>query len=366
MLAGRRERRVARTGPLSDRIRPLADRPGPLPGLALACAALGPVAVLAIAFPEGGTEPFTLPTLAPILAITLAALWMAPRESAILRSGLVLYALMCIAFYAIPTPVGSNAARLGSLVAGPMAALLLWRRRPWLLALVALPLAYIQWQAPIRDVKTASGDPSASASYYRPLLDFLARQPRPPFRVEIPFTLFHWEAYQVAPRFPLARGWERQLDIKYNHIFYGARLTPAVYEAWLHKVAVRFVAQSDARLDYSAHEEDALISRGVPGLRLVFRSRHWRVYEVRDPTPIVSGAATLTAIGVNSLTLYAQHPGTAFLRVHFTPYWALGQGSGCVGPAGDFVRLTLRRPGPVRLVIRFSLDRIRARSPRCS
>jgi hypothetical protein len=283
-----------------------------------------------------------------------------------LKSGLVLYALMCIASYAIPTPVGSNAARLGSLVAGPLAALLWWRRRPWLLALVALPLVYIQWQAPIRDVRTASGDPSASASYYRPLLNFLARQSGPPFRVEIPFTLFHWEAYEVAPRFPLARGWERQLDIKYNHVFYGPRLTPPAYDAWLHKVAVRFVAQSDARLDYSAHEENALISRGVPGLRLVFRSRHWRVYEVRDPTPIVSGAATLTAIDVNSLTLFAEHPGTAFVRVHFTPYWVLSSGSGCVAPAGDFVRLTLRRPGPVRLVIRFSLDRIRATSPRCS
>ena len=352
VLAGRRERRAA--------------RPGPLPGLALVGASLAPVAVLAIAFPEGGTEPFTLPTLAPILAITLVALWAVPKESVVLRSGLVLYALMCIAFYAIPTPVGSNAARLGALVGGPLAALLWWRRRPLLLALAVLPLAYVQWQAPIRDVRTASGDPSASASYYRPLLNFLARQPGPPFRVEIPFTLFHWEAYQVAPRFPLARGWERQLDIKYNHLFYGARLTPAVYVAWLHKVAVRFVAQSDARLDYSAHKEDALISRRVPGLRLVFRSRHWRVYEVRDPTPIVTGAATLAAIDVNSLTLYAQHPGTAFVRVHFTPYWALGQGSGCVEPAGDFVRLTLRRPGPVRLVIRFSLDRIRATSPRCS
>jgi hypothetical protein len=131
-------------------------------------------------------------------------------------------------------------------------------------------------------------------------------------------------------------------------------------------VAVRFVAQSDARLDYSAHQEQALLSRGLPGLRPVFASRHWRVYEVRDPTPIVSGAATLTRIDVNSLTLHAQRPGSAFVRVHFTPYWALDQGSGCVGPAGDFTRLTLRAPGTVRLVIRFSLGRIRARTPRCA
>ena len=111
---------------------------------------------------------------------------------------------------------------------------------------------YLQWQAPIRDVYRSANDPSMSVSYYEPLLAFLGRQSGPPFRVEIPFTKFHWEAYDVAPRFPLARGWERQLDIKYNHLFYGGALTPATYEAWLHKLAVRFVAVSDAQLDYSA------------------------------------------------------------------------------------------------------------------
>src|SRR5437868_5521328 len=82
------------------------------------------------------------------------------------------------------------------------------------------------------------------------------------------------------------RRWERQLDIKYNHLFYDGKLTAPVYEAWLHKVGVRFVASSDARLDYSAHKEAALIAAGVPDLRLVFRSRHWRVYAVRNPTAI--------------------------------------------------------------------------------
>ena len=98
----------------------------------------------------------------------------------------------------------------------------------------------------------------------------------------------------------------------------------------------------------------------------MFSSRHWRVYAVRDPTPIVSGAATLKAIDVSSLTLEARRPGTAFVRVHFTPYWALGEGTGCVEPAGDFVRLRLRSAGQIRLVIRFSPARIRATSPRCT
>ena len=336
-----------------------------VPGLLVIAAALAPVLLLAVAFPEGGSEPFTLATLWPIPAISLVALVVIPKRHVALLTGVVLYALGCIAAYKLATPVGSNAARLGPLMAGPLAALLWSRRhRAWLLV-TALPLLYFQWQAPIRDVRTSAGDPSVEESYYKPLLSFLEAQHGPPFRVEIPFTRFHWEAYEVAPRFPLARGWERQLDIKYNGLFYGGQLTAATYNAWLHRLAVRYVAVSDADLDYSAHQETALIDRGLPYLRLVFRSAHWHVYAVQRPTPIAQGAATLDELGPNSLTLRASRPGTVRLRVRFTPYWALAQGSGCVIDDHGFVSLTLRRAGPVRLVTRFALGRIGSTSPRC-
>jgi hypothetical protein len=197
------------------------------------------------------------------------------------------------------------------------------------------------------------------------LISFLSRQGGPPFRVEIPFTRFHWEAYQVAPRFPLARGWERQLDIKYNQLFYDKPLNARTYEAWLHQLAVRFVAVPDATLDFSAHREAALIDRGLPYLRLVDRTPHWRVYEVARPTPIVQGAARLSALGPNSVSLRATRSGTALVRVRFSPYWKLSGAPGCVKPDGDFTLLQLRRPGRVRLVMQFSLERIGARSPRC-
>ncbi|HWK16737.1 MAG TPA: hypothetical protein VNR66_04720, partial [Solirubrobacteraceae bacterium] len=109
-----------------------------------------------------------------------------------------------------------------------------------------------------------------------------------------------------------------------------------------------------------------LIDGGLPYLRLVARLPHWRVYEVTDATDIVQGAATLTAIGADSLTLHALRPGRAYVRVHFTPYWKLSDGFGCVRPAGDFTELTLRRAGTLRLQAVFSLGRIGARSPRCS
>ena len=337
-----------------------------LPGIGVVVAALAPVLALSVAFPEGGSEPFTLGTLAPDVAVAVLALLALPKREWTLRAGVLLYLVGCIVAHEVPTPVGSNAARLGALVAGPLAAMLWWPRRERLLMLSALPLLYLQWQAPIRDVYITANDRSVLASYYRPLLAFLARQPGPPFRVEIPFTKFHWEAYDVAPRFPLARGWERQLDIKYNRLFYGGPLTPATYEAWLHRMAVRFVAVSDARLDYSAEGEQALIDSGLPYLQPVLRTQHWRVYAVSDPTPIVQGPATLEKLGPNSLTLDARRAGTVLVRVRFTPYWAIDQGSGCVEPAGDFTQLRLRAPGKVRLVTAFSFGRIRAKSPRCT
>ena len=171
------------------------------------------------------------------------------------------------------------------------------------LLVAIVPLLYLQWQAPVRDVRTADDNGEVTTAYFQPLIDYLGRQSGPPFRIEIPFTLFHWEAYVMAPRFPLARGWERQLDIKYNDLFYGGPLTPATYEAWLHQLAVRFVAVSDADLDYSAKKEVALIDHGLPYLRLVLRTRHWRVYAVGDATPIVEGAATLQTLGANYLQL---------------------------------------------------------------
>jgi hypothetical protein len=336
------------------------------PALAVILAALAPVLALSVAFPEGGIEPFAFAALWPIPVIAAVAFIALPRDEVTLRAGVLLYGLGCILSYAVATPVGGNAVRLGTLFGGPFAALIWWRgRRRWLLA-AALPLLYLQWQAPVRDVRLSAQDPSASSGYYQPLLSFLGRQPGPPFRVEIPFTAFHWEAYVVADRFPIARGWERQLDIKDNHLFYGGTLNAATYRAWLDRLAVRFVAVSDAGLDYSARGEAALIDSGLPYLRLVMHGRHWRVYAVSHPTPIAQRDAVLRSFGPDSLSLTAIRPGRVFLRVRYTPYWKLTQGSGCVSPAGDFTALTLRRAGPVKLVIGFSLARIGARSPRCN
>ena len=99
--------------------------------------------------------------------------------------------------------------------------------------------------------------------------------------MEIPFTDNHWESRWVAPRVPLARGWERQLDRQRNALFYDGRpLTAARYRRWLDDNAVRFVALPDAPIDYSAAREAGSCARARPYLREVWRDAHWRVFAV--------------------------------------------------------------------------------------
>ena len=262
-----------------------------------------------------------------------------------------------LAAFALHTPIGANAARLGTLAAGPLAALLLADRRVLLAA--AAPLLYLQFQPPIRDLVDQAGDPSTNAAYYRPLLRFLRRQPGPPFRIEIPPTRFHYETYEVAPHFVLARGWERQLDIRYDQLFYGGPLTAAD----VRRVAaplrgpVRRPRGCAARL--RGAQEVRLIEGGLPYLSAVSTRRHWRVYEVADPMPIVTGAATLTGDRPELIHARATRPGEALVRVRFTP---TGRSAGIrMRPLGRSVhRGKLRHAGTARLTIRFALGRIGA------
>jgi hypothetical protein len=335
-------------------------------GVALAAGALVPVAAFALAFPEGGSEPFAFSSCWPALAFAVVALALLPRAERTLRVAVVLYALGCFAAYAFSTPVGGNVMRLGTLAGGPLLALVLWRRRMVALVLVALPLLWWQWSPAVFDVRTASGDASVGRAYFAPLLGFLERHPTAPGRVEIPFTRRHWEARHVAGRYPLARGWERQLDVKDNALFYTGTLTPARYRAWLERMAVRWVALPDVALDYSAKAEAALIRHGLPYLREVWRSRHWRLFAVRDPAPLADPPARVTALEIDALTLAFARPGSALVRVRWTPYWAVRHGDACVARDGDWTRVTARRAGTLRLVARFDLARIAATSARCS
>jgi len=81
----------------------------------------------------------------------------------------------------------------------------------------------------------------------------------------------------VAGELPLARGWERQLDIGRNAIFYADDLDVDAYHRWLRDNAVAFVALADAPPDPSAHAEAELVRRRLPFLEPVWHDEHCAV-----------------------------------------------------------------------------------------
>ena len=136
----------------------------------------------------------------------------------------------------VPNPLGGNMTRLGSLFGGPVLLALAASRAPHAGARagrVPRCSSGLAWQVitPIRQTSESLGDPSTERSYYEPLKSMAAAHGAERERIEIPHTFSHWETAYVSPRFSLARGWLRQLDVERNDLFYDGRLDHERYRA---------------------------------------------------------------------------------------------------------------------------------------
>ncbi len=337
----------------------------------VAAGAILPGLLIMLAFPESGIQPFAVSSFAWCFAIAVILVVVLPAPERELRAGAAIYAAALVAGVVLDTALGGNLVRLAAVFAGPVAVGALWNRRMTALALLALPLLYWQWLAPVRSVIRGAGDDSSELEYYRPLiaeLDRLAAS-EGPARIEVPFTGNHWETRFLPPAHPLARGWERQLDTTLNPIFYdGTAFSGARYRRWLDSLAVGYVALPDIKLDPAGAHEGHLVRDGrVPGLREIWHDGHWRLYRLAGAQPLATPPARVTKVGLDSLTLTTPRPATSIVRVRFTPYWALTSGAGCVGRAtGGWTRVRLTKAGDAVLGIRFALTRIRATSERCT
>ena len=351
----------------------LSARDRRLAGTAVALAALAPALFLSAAFPEGSWAPFPFSAYLPIPLFCAACLLVLPPEERALRAGAVLYAVGATLAVVFETPMGGTASRLGMLFGGPVLLCAAWDRlrRPSLpLLAVALAgfglLAYWQWTSAVRDIDKAIHDPAAESGYFDPLRAYLATLPDQR-RIEIPFTSSRWENAEVAPLAPLARGWQRQLDTGRNPVFYRGDLNRLTYASWLAENAVRYVALPSTKPDRSSYAERALIEDGLPYLRLRWRSREWRVYEVLLPAPMVisQGRANLVLeqLGSDELLLDVKRPGEALVRVRWTPYWFAA--GGCVEKAGKWTRVIADEPGFMRMSTRFAPERIVQHGRRC-
>jgi hypothetical protein len=232
------------------------------------------------------------------------------------------------------------------------------RRVPVLaLAVVGVGLLYLQWLPAVRAVAEAHGDPSTRLAFQAEARDYLVKVAQPGERVEVPLTMNHWEAADLAKVVPLARGWERQLDQKANPIFYdGQPLTASTYHDWLRENAVRWVALPNAPLDYSAQSEKLLLERGARFLKLVYRSPRWRIWEVAGVDPPASNGARLLAVGPNWFMVDAKK--STVVRYRFTGYWSAT--NACLSrAAGGWTRVQPDEPGVVLVQARFGLERSR-------
>jgi hypothetical protein len=334
-------------------------------------------------FPEGGYEPYPTTSFAATAIVVCVFLWALPRgeHNRVLRVGAVVYLVACLLCVGVQTPMGSNIERYGVLLAGPLllcglaeassSARARRRGRSGYAKGVAVAVAvgvasvWIVW-GPARETKAIAGSPATRASYYAPVERYLLAHRAGLQRVEVPLTRSHWEAAMLAPKVSLARGWEKQLDERYDSALLGAGLSAAGYRAWLKREAVAYVALPDVPLDPSSAREGALIRGGSAYLKPVFASGHWRVYAVRDATPLLTGAGRMTALGSDSFALYADASGRLLVRVHYTRYDTIVAGHGCVASApGGWTYVQAHAPGPIVVGARFSLGRALGLSGEC-
>jgi hypothetical protein len=311
-------------------------------------------ALALIVFPAGtGVFPFHWIDFFAVLVVTSIGVLVARRArgGAPLAAFFALWGLGSVVVYLVPSPLGDNWTRLSAFVFPVMLLTAsLAGFRPRRLVLLALACAFAYNVVPYALlVPSRLDNATQQASFWRPAIRFLRAHDQPGYRVEVVPTAEHWEAYWIPKAgFPLARGWYRQLDQVDNPALYAKDLDPGAYRRWLRTNAVRYVLLStSAPLDWDGgpQEEKVLRSR-ASGLRRVFRSANWTIYELPQATPLLTGPAdpVVTSFGHTEISGRVFAAGRYLLRNHYSPYLRL-QGTGCVAPGPDKMTiLDLRRP----------------------
>ncbi|MEV4625557.1 hypothetical protein AB0J90_04620 [Micromonospora sp. NPDC049523] len=292
--------------------------------------ALAPMALL---FGNGGVQPYSFESMRTNVVLALVVLVVVPRRWRAIKVGAVLTVVLLVGAYYLDSPVGSNALRLSMLFALPVLAAFADLRWRWLVPLLALA---VWWQNPVMVADlTRAGSTESRAAFYRPLVDELDRR-GPIGRVEVVPLRDHWESTYVAPTVPLARGWERQVDVDRNPLFYRDDLPAPEYVDWLRHNAVTYVAIApNSPPDLYARDEAALVKAGLPELREVWRDATWRLYAVADPSPLVAAPGQLADSTQEAVTFTAEGAGEVLLRVHWSRFLGVTGPGACLRATDD-------------------------------
>ena len=220
----------------------------------LARAGRAGVVPLGLLFAEGGFEPYPPTSFAATALVRSRSCGRSRAGAPAADGGGRLPAGVRAARSLIHTPMGSNIERYGVLLAGPLLLCALAgsaaadgrrprgrarrgpRSRPVAAAggrrraASAVPVSPSRgWRCADRRVdRVGAGarDGAVAGSKRRGVVlragrALPARPRRRLERVEVPLTRSHWEAALLAPRVSLARGWEKQLDERYDSVLLG-------------------------------------------------------------------------------------------------------------------------------------------------
>jgi hypothetical protein len=327
-------------------------------GVGLAVAA-GIELLALVLFPSStGSYPFHWIDFVAVLVVTALGVLVArkARGGSPLVAFYALWGLGSVVVYIVPSPLGDNWTRLSAFVFPIMLLTAsLAGFRPRRLVVLALATAFAYNLVPYALlVPSRLGNQTQKTSFWQPAIRFLRTHNQPGFRVEVVPTAEHWESYWIPKAgFPLARGWYRQLDVADNPTLYRNHLDANAYRSWLRANAVRYVLLSSTTpLDWDGGPQEARVVRGPrSGLRVVFRSRNWTIYELPHATPLLTGPAdpVVTSVGHTAIQGTVFAPGRYLLRSHYSPYLRL-QGGGCASPAPNNMTF-LDLAGPERFAL---------------
>lgn len=315
----------------------------------LSVLALLATTAMSLAFPEGGHFPFNLADVLIAVAAAAAVWWLLPDSLSAVRWAFLLAGIASLPLFLVPNPFGGNLTRLAVIGAPLLCAMP--RRHAVVHAALCLTLLG-QQSKPLLRLPEAVEDPSANNSYHQPLIDELHARTSGPVRVEIPATTSHWEAAYVAKEFPLARGWERQLDLRYNAVLYDPDMTSGQYHHWLVDNGVSYVAVPDVTLETEAVHE-AEVAQGAAYLREVWSNQHWQLYEVVGSPDLVTGSARVVAIAADVVRLDVFSTAPVILKMRYAAHLTVDEGRGCVTEsAAGWTRLQPHTTGRITLRMR--------------
>ncbi|MGY3057128.1 MFS family permease [Streptomyces sp. TE3672] len=297
---------------------------------------LAPVAVVALSawlFPFSGTQPMSVATLSLPFIFSVLVFVLVPRDWKTVRTAAAVYGVGTLLTYFIDSQIGSNITRMAMLFAGVvfLAALPYTapRSRRWYALIIAFTGLnfWIGFKGVDDIVRTA---PTASwARELAPLVNELQQVGAERGRVEVVPASSHREASALAPYVNLARGWNRQADMKRNPLFYDDTLDSANYRQWLDRWAVHYVVLPTGTPDSNgAVQEAQLVDGGLPYLKPVWSDANWRLFEVDGPVPLADPPATVDRAEAGELTIHVTTPGRILIRIPYSRWLAVVDSEG--------------------------------------